>query len=342
MANAIKLKRKYDPADFSAARYRVTMFLSAGMYPRGTFCTPNGVFHADPDIVFAVSFGRPWHAISEHLPYSEVDWLLPEVVRLLGSLMMAEQFPEGLRNRFYPLAHGGFVIDEQSLDLTRPETAFEVKKALLKVMSGAMPDKRMESTWSTCRAKEFDLFSPHELCIEEYQKYWVSISTENHVLMRGLQALIKSDMLAANHEFQEEATIATFIALDASFELVLRHLRANGIVNPSAKDAGDWLFRVFEEPLGVYAAEGLKYFEQFYEQRVQTVHPGSRFGDVPFAPVMVDDYIHLRQSLPGIFAFLTLGDHSPHFYREVADRKSYRERPVPPCGNMGVADGAKY
>jgi hypothetical protein len=147
--------------------------------------------------------------------------------------------------------------------------------------------------------------------------------------MRGLQALIKSDMLAGHHEFQQEATIATF-ALDASFEMVLRHLRAIGENNPSAQDAGDWLYTVFEEPLGVYGAEGLKYFEQFYSQRVQTVHPGSRLGDVPFAPIMVDDHIHLRGSLPGIFAYLTLGEHLPDFHREIEERLAYRERPTPP------------
>ena len=42
MAKTIRLKRKYDPSDRSAPRYRVTLFLPAGMYPRGTFCTPNG------------------------------------------------------------------------------------------------------------------------------------------------------------------------------------------------------------------------------------------------------------------------------------------------------------
>jgi hypothetical protein len=73
----------------------------------------------------------------------------------------------------------------------------------------------------------------------------------------------------------------------------------------------------FDKPMGMFRAEGLKYFEEFYDQRIQTIHPGSRFGDAPYAPVMVDDYIHLREVLPQVFGYLLVGEHSPHFHRNV-------------------------
>ena len=141
--------------------------------------------------------------------------------------------------------------------------------------------------------------------------------------------IVFAAMLAGHPEFCEEATVATFIALDASHELVLRHLRANGIANPSSTDAGNWLYVTFDEPMGVHGAAGLKYFEEFYAQRVQTVHPGSRYGDVPFAPVMANDYIHLREALPGVFGYLVLGEHNPFFWRGVADRKAKWGATVP-------------
>jgi len=62
---------------------------------------------------------------------------------------------------------------------------------------------------------------------------------------------------------------------------------------------------------------------------VQTVHPGSRFGDAPFAPVMADDHIHLRQALPGVFGYLVLGEHNPFFWQEVANRKAKSGSAVP-------------
>ena len=200
----IKLKRKHDPGDWSAARYRITLFLPAGLYPRGTFCTPLGIFHADPDIAFTLTFGTPWNSICEDLPYSEVNWLLPEVVRLLGSLIMSERYPEGLRCRFYPKAYSSFVLDEDSLDLERAETAQAVKTALLSTVGNRLWGEHVQRTWKACFADELQLFNPHELCIDRFPTYWREMSTTNHLLMRGLQALIKSDMLGYHDEFQEE------------------------------------------------------------------------------------------------------------------------------------------
>lgn len=324
MATTIKLRQKHDPAEFTSPRYRVQLFSPLGMYPRGTHCTPSVLFHADEEIVFAITHGARWSVANDGLPYSEVDWLEPEVVRLLGSLMMTEKFPEGLRCRFYPVPHAGFTIDQESLDLADPTTAVRAKRAMMRVAGNSHWDKHFQRQMAALLGREVSLFDPLELSLELFQRYWECIDIDNHLLMRGMQALVKSDMLAAHEEFQEEATISTFIALDASHELVLRHLRENGVINPSSADAGEWLFRTFDEPLGVYGAEGMKYFEDFYAQRVQTVHPGSRYGDVPFAPVMVDDHIHLRQALPGVFGFLVLGEHNPHFWQEVAERKARR------------------
>jgi hypothetical protein len=288
------------------------------------------LFHADEEIVFAVTFGTTWHGHSDDLPYSEVDWLEPEAVRLLGSLVLTERFVDGMHCRFYPLAHGGFIVDEASLDLCDPATAQSVKKALLATINNPDWPEHVQANWSLCRCDEFVLFDPGELNIDLLQAYWQQVLVNNRVLLRGLQALIKSDMLGHHHEFQEEGAVAAFIAMDASFELVRRHLRANGNANPTAQDAGDWLYKTFDEPLGVYGSEGLKYFEEFYRQRVQTVHPASRYGDMPYAPVMVDDRIHLREALPGVLAYLVLGKHPPSFWERVAEHRagksSFRDR----------------
>jgi hypothetical protein len=235
------------------------------------------------------------------------------------------------------LSHGSFTLDEECIDLTEPSVALAVKRALLKTVNNRLWPKWVQERWEACLGEEFFLFDPAELNIDLMVRYWERFSVDNHVLMRGLQALIKSDMLARHGEFQEEGAIATFIALDASFQLVLRFLRAAGNPNPSAKDAGDWLFKTFDEPLGVNGAEGMKYFETFYDQRIQTVHPASRFGDLPYAPVSVDDRIHLRQALPEVFAYVLLGEQSPSFWQKVAERES-RWLPAAPPG-PGICEG---
>jgi hypothetical protein len=323
MSRTVKLKRKPNGADYLGfAGYRVKLFRHLGVYPRGTFCTPSGLFHADEDIVFAVTVGATWEASSELLPYSEADWLQPQLIRLLGALMFTEQFPEGLRCWFYPQTHGDFLIDEVELDLMDERSALAVKKALQRTINNRLWPKWIQQNWSAYLGHEFHLFDRTELSLELLHEYWEALNTENFVLLRGIQALIKSDMLAMHAEFLEEASIATFIALDASFELVLRHLRVSGLSNASAKDAGTWLYKTFDEPLGIHGGKDFKYYEKFYEQRVQTVHPGSRFGDSPVAPVSASDRKHLRQALPGAFAYLALGKHSTHFFERVAEFES--------------------
>lgn len=318
MVKPIKLKRKYDSNDRRTVRYRVTLFRPLGMYPRGTICTPKGLFYADEEIVFAVTHGPTWWGMGDDLPYSEVDWMEPELVRLLGAMVLAEQ-SDGMRPRFYPLSHGGFVVNEQAMNLADPRIATAVKKALLNTVNNRMW-KHVQAIWSHCIGREFVLFDRAELDVEQVPALWNAIRSDNHLLMRGVQALIKSDMLGAHPEFQEEGAIATFIALDASFQMVLHLLRASGNSNPSAKDAGVWLYETFDKLSDVHTAADIKYYEEFYDSRVKTVHPGSRFGDMPYAPVMVDDRFHLRGSLPGVFAYLVLQRHSPSFLKEI-DRR---------------------
>lgn len=285
---------------------------------------PAGLLHADDDVVFAVTYGRRWKASLDDLPYSEVDWLEPELIRLLGALMMTEEFTDGIRCRFYPVPRSGRVIDVENFDLMQPESAEVVKSALIKtpILHGVvgLGECRKSVGW-----QNGFLFERNELAIEEFPVYWQGIKTADHVLLRGIQALIKSDMLATHEEFMEEATLATFIAMEASFQLVRRHLQAIGNPNPSSADAGKWVYETFDEPMGVWASEKMRYFDEFYDQRIQTVHPASRFGDIPYAPVMVDDWIHLRETLPRIFAYLVLGRHSALFNRRVEEERKNHE-----------------
>ncbi|MDO7963671.1 hypothetical protein [Xanthomonas euvesicatoria] len=163
---------------------------------------------------------------------------------------------------------------------------------------------------------EMDRFAP------SYRR----IDPANFVLMRGLQALVKSDMLGRHQEFGEESVIAAFIALDASFSLVQRKLKLEGLTNPSAHDAARWLHRNLYEPFGHDPPGELEnYFDDFYSSRISTLHPGNRFGDFPFSPTMWDDAIHLRSQLRQVFSFLVHGMHFKDFEDAVDD---YHKRHV--------------
>ncbi len=50
-----------------------------------------------------------------------------------------------------------------------------------------------------------------------------------------------------------------------------------------------------------------KWFEAYYEQRVMSFHPDSRYGIVPHAPLYWDDQSHLYRDMIVILRFLICG-----------------------------------
>ena len=73
------------------------------------------------------------------------------------------------------------------------------------------------------------------------------------------------------------------------------------------EDAGEFLDDAFDSQ---YASDG--YFTDFYEERIKTLHPQSRFGVFPAAPLFADEYSQLNSSLETLYDFLLTG----HVYRE--------------------------
>jgi len=162
--------------------------------------------------------------------------------------------------------------------------------------------------------------------MDRLQEIWDSLAPASYVFLRGMYALMKSDMLARYPEFSEEAIVSLHIALDASFSLVVRRLKQQGVANPSAHDAAVWLHQHFDSQFDLPEPQPTeKYFGEFYDQRVMTMHPGSRFGDLPYAPTTNCDICYLRPQLRRVFAYLLLGHHDPGYLeavREHSERNS--------------------
>jgi hypothetical protein len=137
-------------------------------------------------------------------------------------------------------------------------------------------------------------------------KVYASANKDDYLAIRGLSTLIKSVMLSTHYQFFEEATTTLFIALDASFSMVLRELKRQGIKNPSSSDAMKYIHNAFYD---IYRAD--KYFEEYYEGRIKTVHPESRFGVFPHAPLMADDFFDLKDDLLEVYTFLLTGYVNP-------------------------------
>ncbi len=71
--------------------------------------------------------------------------------------------------------------------------------------------------------------------------------------------------------------------------------------NPTSRDAGRFLDDAFN-----WDSDG--YFVAYYDARIRTIHPESRFGAYPAAPLLVDDFYDLYSDLILVYDFL-LTDH---------------------------------
>jgi len=289
---------------------RVRVFSAKGLYPKGVLATERGLYVATEDIVFTVVEGKPYDQVESKFPYSEMAWASPQEVRFWSSIILCED-GDGPKILFYPKHIEAGVLQSKDIDLR--DTSNQMLITSL-VREGIGPEENFDRG-------QFSIFDT-EVNLERQPEFYSRISETDHILLRGMTCLIKCDMLSRYHEFAEEATIVAFIALDASFALVSSLLRKSGISNPSASDAGKWLDDTFNRPMGIDPGER-RYFEEIYEQRILTMHPGSRFGECPFAPLMLDDLFDLRRDLREIFAYLVTGMHGPEFERRRSARASW-------------------
>ena len=284
---------------------RVRMFRPTGQYPRAVITANGCLYYASDDVVFTVVKSQPYSQEDPAFPYSEMIWATPQELRFWASIILCED-AEGPKALFYPEYDVAGLLEPADLDFSNPAVQEQLKSLVIKELL-------IEKGSSQQRSSLFD----HEINLDRQPMFFRAIAADDHVLLRGISCLIKCDMLSRHREFIEEATVIVFIALDASFALVCNLLCKSGVLNPTAVDAGKWLDETFNKPIGIMGDSG-KYFEAFYEQRVITMHPYSRFGNCPFAPLLVDDLFQLRRELREIFAYLASGQHGPEFDRRKA------------------------
>jgi hypothetical protein len=220
------------------------------MYPRGTFHVPNGFFHADEQIAFSVVLGDSWRTFDPDIPFSEFDWASPQELRLITALILCE-VTDGPPIRLYPIVRLGPLLDVNELNLQSPETVAEVRALLLHHAAQPWSTRNAFSMLTRITCRTYDLTDPREFALDRQFEFWNSLASPNYVVLRGVYALMKSDMLSCHYEFSEEAVNSLYIALDASFALVVRQLQKEGNPSPSSHDAQVWVHRHFSAPFGL-------------------------------------------------------------------------------------------
>jgi hypothetical protein len=107
-------------------------------------------------------------------------------------------------------------------------------------------------------------------------------------MLRGLSAILKADMLQAHREFGEEATSVLYVAMEVAFQLIRRRLGEAGLQNPTSYDFGEFLFSSFPNEV-----PGVRFFAEYYDDRIKAFHPSNRFGIFAFPPMNSGDFYGL-------------------------------------------------
>lgn len=305
---------------------RVRFFDSRGFYPKGKITLPSGFFFADESLAVLVTKGHSWQHYNEHCGFDEFGSPFPAEAAFMGSMILCENMDQPCVS-FYLLNSPIFQLDPQTVDLTDIGSQDEILTLIRN--PSAWPNRHPTNFHQRLPQGPFELFDRDALDLQQHESTWERIRPQDFVLLRGLVALFKSDMLAHHREFGAEALMSLYVALECSFQLVLDQLKESGNRNPTASDAARWLHDIFDQHLNVKEPDpAYKYFQEFYEGRVVMFHPRSRFGDLPYAPNFWDDVIHLRRSLPAIFFYLVNRSHSKSFTESVAE---FRAKWVPPA-----------
>jgi len=290
-----------------------------GVYPAESIYFDDASYIRDDELTFSVCRFKKHTRGGDNESYSEVEWLNPTEARLYGSLMLSVDRDESF-SAFYP-----YPTTEPLTCLTQtPDKSWfieYVKPYLQKKIiepdilhPGASAPARNTYRWCADIAMppisggpKYD-FRANGINYQLARTLYNSIDINDALVIRGLTTLIKAEMLHFHYQFIEAAIYSLFISMEVSFRLVIRALKAKGNSEPTSKDAMTYIHDSFYDIQRVD-----KYFEEYYEGRVMTFHPESRYGIYPHTPLAADDYNCLYNDMLEVYAFLICGHvHSKH------------------------------
>lgn len=265
----------------------------AGTYWAQSVLLPDAAYIVRDDLIFtACHFDQDAH---EDEYYTEHDEPTPEETRLLASLGLSIGIERGFMAQYPDV--GSLRLDSRRC-LDDPICISEIECALRTAIADFKYRPQNSPPSPPGSYSHFHWPLPRSVQREIYD----GIDCQNHLLVRGLATWLKSSMLYMHPSFGEEANYPLWVSLDASLSIILDTLRANGRSDPTTVDAQNFIHDAFGEE-----RSGLRYFEEFYEDRVMTMHPKSRFGTFAFAPIGHDDFYQLHDALRAIYRYIILG-----------------------------------
>lgn len=102
--------------------------------------------------------------------------------------------------QLYPIVRFGPLLNATELDLQASETVTKVRQLLL--LHAAQPASvRNEFSRLSCKQAKYELIDPKNFALERRLEFWNALALPNYVLLRGVYALMKSDMLCRHYDY---------------------------------------------------------------------------------------------------------------------------------------------
>jgi hypothetical protein len=283
----------------SASGVSVRLLSPVGLYPTGAdFRTEDAAVYLSSEICAVITKFSPIPHPDKYFN-SEVEYLSAFEVRALAALYLAKKHDTGAVS-LYPVTEC-YRHPDTTLDLSKLKILRSLTQALSDLIKVDLYRRDVHHPPSI-GGKAYEFNEHAEIDRRRLGRLYRTININDHLLIRGLGSLLKAAMLRCHQEFIEHACMALWVSLDASFRILLREMKKDGYVNPGAKEAGQLLDDIFDSE---YDSGG--YFADFYEERIKTMHPESRFGIYPAAPLNYDEYPQLEASLRTLYELLITG-----------------------------------
>lgn len=281
--------------------FRLRPFSFLGSYPTPDIELGSDMLFRCGHILFSCTKNRKIEKYGRRVvdqPAFELDnWTVQEV-RFFASLYIGNG--EASSIRLYPLPIS------RDLEIDSPDAVLEDGSLLRPLLEATTSDKYFMAGnhgLLAQRLDEYQFWDWDDRRLAQASKFWRCFDQEDAVMIRGLHALLKSEMLFSHFQFRDASLASAHIALDAAYSIVLRRLREAGRPNPTSTQAQAYLDDLWGVP-----RTNRKFFEDYYIDRVRNFHTDSRYGAEPVPFFSIDDIWHLNAALKGVFYLLATGE----------------------------------
>lgn len=268
-----------------------------GRYPNNSFLSKNVSFISDKRCGFIYSIVRTDFEDSQYFN-SEISWALVTEIKLWSSIMLSIPKDEGIFT-IYPnnipieLEDTNFLnqdfnseqfLDSMRLYLSKKIQGINLSRDIRNSISDTSFDTKVQDT----------LFS--------------RIRCADHILIRGLSFLIKSQILISTNVylFIEEALLLLYLAIEAALLIIRNNMIKHGHNEPSFTD----VFKIINEKYlpDIDLSDLTDYFKACYENRILLVHPDNKYKVSGIPNLAADDYFDTYVNMIEFYRDILIND----------------------------------